>query len=1076
MNRIILMLAGAFSASSLLLVDVAVKSTALLLLAILAARLLRRDSAATRHLVWLLAMVAVLAAPALSALLPGWRVLPEWANLSPQAAAADASAHAVAQPSNGRAELPDTSEPVEIMDPPATAPAPAAPLPAARPASASPAAALTPAAPGWTWSDIFPLVWVSGVSVLLLRLLAARLLLSKTERHGTILWPAKHLNVTDDPLVSALEAARGQLGIRRPVTLVLHPDRAIPVVWGIRRSRLLLPAAARAWSGEQLRSVLLHELAHVKRGDTLGQLLAQVACALSWFNPLVWFAAWRLGVERERACDDLVLASGVRPSAYAGHLLDIVTGLAPVRRLQSCGLAMARQSSLEGRLLAVLSRKLNRRGVSAALAALAFAIAVGIAVPLAMLRAADQEAPGQRQEGDTVKTPAQQPKPGEELPRDMEENLRWGNSVNGLRAALALRPAPDQAKAASTPNLYLVVQNVSKDPIRLSDADVSPKVNLRLLYLRSDDRILWALGAREPALGDLLLLPRQAAFLPVLSADIKVNGRTVGQEIVDGLLKDTRQTLFAELQIDKAPAGAWTGKLTTGETSGAEAGGGPQPKNKAAQALFQRWQENARGNGDIPGGLLGLLDDKVKEFIRNNKNDIWGKAHAQLLEQLEQLAPRLNGNQDWKAADAAKRLDDIAAVQTTPLETALYKMGTFTFRKVLPLPKAMANAPWGETQASGLRLAWRLEPQAAEYRLGTPLKSAILIHNAGKETVFFRTQDWHQSSQHKARDASGADIQVTSTYWTRLSHLEAFRLAPGEYVALPAAGIGIGKDKNQEDWTNTRVGAWIHAKAGDEVTFTPDGLDLSDSKEPPQRDGQPGWWPEFIAARLALEVPLPAMADERTRLLGHVTRDLFGTAPTAEETAAFVADQTPGALEALVKRLAHRAGVTAFSGSLLSGETKFRVLPPDPDAAKKPRVVSNPGWYTLGDLVRLSVTRRPDGERIVNEASIVFFSADQKSPAPAKPYPIKLPDGYNNWAAAWLRGATVLWVKEKDVVRSHDFTNPAQVKEMTYEGAAGLQQVSQPIRDALRAALEQPDTTNSATELPRKGRKGKARN
>src|SRR5262249_32886908 len=112
--------------------------------------------------------------------------------------------------------------------------------------------------------------------------------------------------------------------------------------------------AARDWSGEQLRSVLLHELAHVKRRDLMAQLLTQIACALHWFNPLVWFAAWRLGVERERACDDLVLARGVRPSAYAGHLLDVVTGLAPARWSQSCGLAMARKSSLEGRLMAVL--------------------------------------------------------------------------------------------------------------------------------------------------------------------------------------------------------------------------------------------------------------------------------------------------------------------------------------------------------------------------------------------------------------------------------------------------------------------------------------------------------------------------------------------------------------------------------------------------------------------------------------------------------------------------------------------------------------------------------------------------
>src|SRR5438552_10174444 len=79
MNRAILLLAGVTGASSLLLADSAVKGLALLVVAAIAAILLRRDSAATRHLVWLLAMVALLVVPVLSALLPQWRVLPEWA-------------------------------------------------------------------------------------------------------------------------------------------------------------------------------------------------------------------------------------------------------------------------------------------------------------------------------------------------------------------------------------------------------------------------------------------------------------------------------------------------------------------------------------------------------------------------------------------------------------------------------------------------------------------------------------------------------------------------------------------------------------------------------------------------------------------------------------------------------------------------------------------------------------------------------------------------------------------------------------------------------------------------------------
>ena len=90
------------------------------------------------------------------------------------------------------------------------------------------------------------------------------------------------------------------------------------------------PVASRGGAALERRATAIRPAARARPHQAsrhTAQLLAQIACALHWFNPLVWFAAWRLGLERERACDDLVLASGVRPSAYAGHLLEIVTGL-----------------------------------------------------------------------------------------------------------------------------------------------------------------------------------------------------------------------------------------------------------------------------------------------------------------------------------------------------------------------------------------------------------------------------------------------------------------------------------------------------------------------------------------------------------------------------------------------------------------------------------------------------------------------------------------------------------------------------------------------------------------------------
>src|SRR5262245_21996694 len=136
MNRMILTVAGAFSASSLLLVDSAVKGTAILVLAAIAATMLRRDSAATRHLVWLLAIGAMLVLPVLSAMLPQWRVRPEWARITPKEAVADRSPPSVARPVDDAVPSPQPAEPREVERPSATVNQRAADWPGSRPAEA----------------------------------------------------------------------------------------------------------------------------------------------------------------------------------------------------------------------------------------------------------------------------------------------------------------------------------------------------------------------------------------------------------------------------------------------------------------------------------------------------------------------------------------------------------------------------------------------------------------------------------------------------------------------------------------------------------------------------------------------------------------------------------------------------------------------------------------------------------------------------------------------------------------------------------------------------------------------------
>jgi beta-lactamase regulating signal transducer with metallopeptidase domain len=175
--------------------------------------------------------------------------------------------------------------------------------------------------------------------------------------------------------------------VHAPV-LLLEADRpTLPVTWGHREPKVLLPPAARQWSEERIRIVLRHELAHVRRCDWLVHVAATVVRSIYWFHPLVWFACARLRFECERACDDVVLAGGVSGSQYASHLLEVARAFVDGRQPSPVS-ALAGRSTLERRVRAMLSSHVDRATLPGWCAGMITALMLVIAISSAGFGAA----------------------------------------------------------------------------------------------------------------------------------------------------------------------------------------------------------------------------------------------------------------------------------------------------------------------------------------------------------------------------------------------------------------------------------------------------------------------------------------------------------------------------------------------------------------------------------------------------------------------------------------------------------------------------------------------------------------
>ncbi len=258
------------------------QSTAFAAVAGLLALALRRNSARTRHWIWMAASLKFLLPFALLAGIAGHFAKPR-----------------VAAPANPAvySAVEDFSEPFAV--------------PVAAPAM------MRPHRSAGDWLPIAcAAVWLAGFVVAL------------------IVWTVRWRRVAGticagEPMsegreVAILRRLEQAGGVRRPMQLVLSQSAMEPGVFGIVRPVLAWPAGiSERLDDAHLETVLAHEVCHVRRRDNLTAILHMFVEAAFWFHPLVWWMGARLVAERERACDEEVLQLLNRPQVYAESILKV---------------------------------------------------------------------------------------------------------------------------------------------------------------------------------------------------------------------------------------------------------------------------------------------------------------------------------------------------------------------------------------------------------------------------------------------------------------------------------------------------------------------------------------------------------------------------------------------------------------------------------------------------------------------------------------------------------------------------------------------------------------------------------
>ncbi|MBN1272416.1 MAG: M56 family metallopeptidase [Candidatus Aminicenantes bacterium] len=344
--------------------ELLLKSTLVLFLALLITTLMRKKSASLRHFVLVVFLISLLFIPLLTFVHFGWQTNLLPSQIGSEKINPERSPKKLTDSKSLEAGINVTS--VEVQNSRKT-----------RESSGFESGkqlivSSKPSLPAGQALNVFLiLIWAGGVFLLLLGICRGLITASRMTREGK--------PVNDPVWRKLMNRFLAFAGLNQEVRIKSHKNVFVPLTWGLFKPVILIPSNHKSWSEDQKKSALFHELSHIKRADFLVTILVRISLALFWFHPLSWLVFRTMKNEQEKACDEMVLQTGIKPSTYAANLLFFRNGAGHGWAPSLTFLSILEGSSFGHRLTTILKQKLTIKEI-----AMKTKLFIGFAVILAI--------------------------------------------------------------------------------------------------------------------------------------------------------------------------------------------------------------------------------------------------------------------------------------------------------------------------------------------------------------------------------------------------------------------------------------------------------------------------------------------------------------------------------------------------------------------------------------------------------------------------------------------------------------------------------------------------------------------